>query len=77
MGVRGDFGSNGFVTKMQPFPMDDHYRTDIISCVGHLRSESVVALVLCMVACNGWGTGIVLYVPWDNTNPAEKRYNLE
>ena len=23
--------------------------------------------------CNGWGTNIVLYVPQDNTNPAEKR----
>jgi hypothetical protein len=45
----GGFGSNGFVTKMQPFPMDDHYRTDIINGVGHPRSDSVVLLVLCMV----------------------------
>ena len=28
------FGSNGFVTKTQSFPMDGHYRTDIISGVG-------------------------------------------
>jgi hypothetical protein len=77
MGVWGGFGSNGFVTKMQPFPMYGHYRTDIISCVGHLRSELVVPLVLCTVVCNGWGIGIVLQVPWDNTNPAKKGYNLE
>jgi hypothetical protein len=29
----GGFGSNGFVTKMQSFPMDGHYRTNIISGV--------------------------------------------
>jgi hypothetical protein len=51
------FGSNGFVTKVQPFPMVGHY---IISSVGHLRSDSIMPLVLCTVACNGWGTGIVL-----------------
>jgi hypothetical protein len=44
--VWGGFGSNGFVIKMQPFPMDGHYRTDIISSVGHPRSDSVVPLVL-------------------------------
>jgi hypothetical protein len=52
--------------------MGGHYRTDIISIVGHPRSDSIIPLLLCMVACNGWGTGIVLQVPWDNTNPAEK-----
>jgi hypothetical protein len=46
----GGFGSNGFVTKVQPFPMDGHYRTNINSGVGHLRSELIVSLVLCMVA---------------------------
>jgi hypothetical protein len=56
------FGSNGFVTKVQPFPMDGPYRTDIISGVGHPRSDSVMLLVLCTVACNGWGTDIVLQV---------------
>ena len=50
-----------------------HYRTDIISGVDHLRLDSVVLLVLCMVACNSWGTYIVLQVPQDNVNPAEKR----
>jgi hypothetical protein len=54
------FGSNGFVTNMQSFPMDDYYRTDIISGVGHLRSDSVLPLVLYTVACNGWGISIVL-----------------
>ena len=40
------FGFNGFVTKMQPFPMNGHYTTNIICGVGHLRSDSVVPLVL-------------------------------
>jgi hypothetical protein len=48
--------------------------TDIISGVGRPRSDSVVPLVLCMVACNGWSTGIVLQVPRDSTNLAEKGY---
>jgi hypothetical protein len=51
--------------------MGGHYKTDIISGVGHLRSDSVVLLMLCMVACNGWGTSIVLQVPQDNANPTE------
>ena len=38
------FGSNGFMTKIQPFPMDCHYRTDVISGVGHPRSDMVVPL---------------------------------
>ena len=40
--------------------MGGHYRINIVSGVGHLRSNSVVPLVLCTVACNGWGTGIVI-----------------
>jgi hypothetical protein len=36
------FGSNGFVTKVQPFPMVGHYRIDVISSVGYLRLDSVV-----------------------------------
>ena len=47
----GGFGSNGFVTKTQPFLVDGHYRTDIISGVGHLRSDSVMSLVLCTIYC--------------------------
>jgi hypothetical protein len=66
------FGSNGFVTKVQPFPMDGHYKMDIISGVGHPRLDSVMPLVLCMVTCNGWSTGIVLQVPRDSINPTEK-----
>jgi hypothetical protein len=66
------FESNGFVTKVQTFPMDDHYKMDIISGVGHLRSDSVMPLVLYKVVCNGWGTNIVLQVPRDNTNLDEK-----
>jgi hypothetical protein len=45
------FGSNSFVTKMQSFPMDGHYRTDIISGVGHLRSDLIIPLVLRTVYC--------------------------
>jgi hypothetical protein len=43
------FESNDFMTKTQPFLIDSHYRKDIISGVSHLRSDSVVSLVLCMV----------------------------
>ena len=35
-----------------------------------------LGLVLCIVACNDWGTGIVLQVPRDSANPAEKGKNL-
>ena len=45
------FGYNDFVTKIQPFPMDGHYRTYVISGMGHPRSNSIVPLVLCMVCC--------------------------
>jgi hypothetical protein len=47
----GGFGSNGFVNKMQSFPMDGYCRTDVISAVGHPRSNSVVSLVLHTVCC--------------------------
>jgi hypothetical protein len=69
----GGFGLNGFVTKVQPFPMDSHYKMDIISGVGHPRSDSIVPLVLCKVACNGWGVSIVLQVLRDSVNLAENR----
>jgi hypothetical protein len=48
------------------------YKMDFISSVGHPKSDSVVPLVLCMVACNGWGTGVVLQVPRDSANFIEK-----
>jgi hypothetical protein len=57
----GGFGSNGFVTKMQPFPIDGHYRTDVISSVGHPRSDSVVSLVLYMVCCAMVGAPALYY----------------
>jgi hypothetical protein len=31
---------------MQPFPMDGHYRTDVISGMGHPGLNSVMSLVL-------------------------------
>jgi hypothetical protein len=31
--------------------MDGHYRIDVVSGVGHPRSDSVVPLVLCTVCC--------------------------
>ena len=49
------FGSNGFMTKMQRFPMDGHYRMNIISGVRHLRPDSVVPLMLCTVAVQWLG----------------------
>ena len=55
MGIR----SNGcFVTNAAL--MDDHYMANIISYVGHPRSNLVMPLMLCMVAYNGRGTCIVL-----------------
>jgi hypothetical protein len=51
----------------------DHYRTYIISGVGHPRSDSVVLLVLWTVVYNIRGTDVVLLVPRDNANPAENR----
>jgi hypothetical protein len=51
--------------------MGSHYKTYIISSVGHPRSNSVVPLVLCMVAYNIRGTAVVLQVSQDRTNFAE------
>jgi hypothetical protein len=53
-----------------------HYRINIISGVGHSRSDSIIPLGLYMVAYDIRGTGIILQVPQDNTNPAEKGYYL-
>ena len=44
------FGSNDLVTKTQSFSMNGHYRMNIINSVGYSRSDSVMSLVLCMVA---------------------------
>jgi hypothetical protein len=51
VGGEGGFESNGFVTKMQPFPMDNHFRTNVICSVGHPRSDLVMPLVLHTVCC--------------------------
>jgi hypothetical protein len=49
------FGSIGFMTKMQPFPIDGHYRMDIISGVGYPKSDLIMSLVLCMIAVQWLG----------------------
>jgi hypothetical protein len=55
------------------FPMDGYYKTDVISGVGHRRSDSIVLLVVHTVRCaNGWDTGIVLQVPRDSVKPDKK-----
>jgi hypothetical protein len=56
------FGSNGFMTKMQSFPMDGHYRMNVISSVGHLRSDSVVPLVLRTICYAMVGTPALYYM---------------
>jgi hypothetical protein len=64
-------GSNGcFMTSTTLMP--SHYRTNIISGVSNLRSDSVVLLVLYMVAYNDQGIDIILQVHRDSTNFAEK-----
>ena len=50
-----DFGSNSFMTKTEPFPMDGHYSTNIINGVSHSRSDSVVPLVLYTVVVQWLG----------------------
>jgi hypothetical protein len=59
-------GSNGYFVTGAAL-MDSHYRTNIIRGVGHLRSNSIVSLVLCIVAYNIWGTCVVLEIPLDST----------
>jgi hypothetical protein len=55
------FGFNAFVTKMQSFLMDGHYRIDVISGVSHLRSDLVVPLVLRTVCCEMIGVPVLYY----------------
>jgi hypothetical protein len=54
-----DLGSNS-CSMASAALMGGHYKMNIINGVGHLRSDSVVLLVLCMVTYNIWGTGVVL-----------------
>jgi hypothetical protein len=49
----GGFRFNGFVARVQSFIMVGHYRTDVISGVGHQRSDSVMLLMLRTMAYNG------------------------
>jgi hypothetical protein len=46
---------------MQPFPMDGHYRMDVISGVGHPRSDLVVPLVLRTVCFHAMTGAPALY----------------
>ena len=46
--------------------MDGHYND-----AGHLRSDSVMPLMLCMVAYNIRGIDVVLQVSRNNANPTE------
>jgi hypothetical protein len=56
---------------MQPFPIDGHYRTHVISGVGYPRSDSVVQLVLSTVQCAMAGH-------WHYTaGPLRQRYPIE
>ena len=47
---------------------------NVISRCGPLGVEPNRAanVTYSMFLCNGWGIGIVLQVPWDSINPAEK-----
>ena len=53
-----------------------HYKTYIISGVGHLRSDLVVPLLLWAIAYNIRGTSVVLQVPRDNVKLVEREYYL-
>jgi hypothetical protein len=60
-GGGGRFGSNGFVTKMQPFPIDGYYKMNVISGMGSQRSDSVVPLMLRTVCCAMAGSPALYY----------------
>jgi hypothetical protein len=64
------FGSNGCFMAGAALT-DSHYKTNIISGIGHPRSDSVMPLVLCIVTYNIRGTNVVLKVPRNNANLAE------
>jgi hypothetical protein len=50
----------------------NYYMMDVINDVGHLRLNLIGLLVLRTVVFNVWGTNIVLQVPLDSVNPAER-----
>jgi hypothetical protein len=64
-------GSNGYVV-IGVALIGGHYKTYIISGVGHPMSDSVMLLVLWTIGFNIQGTSIVLQFPRDTTNPTEK-----
>jgi hypothetical protein len=51
--------------------MGSHYMIDIISGVGHPRSDLVVLLVLCTVVMQWLGYQHCTTGLWDSANPAE------
>jgi hypothetical protein len=51
--------------------MNGHYKMDIISAVGHLRSDLIMSLVLCTVVYNIQDTDVILQVTRDSINFAE------
>jgi hypothetical protein len=70
------FGSNGFVTKMRPFPMDGHYMMDVISGVGHPRSDLIVPLVLHTVCCAMAGARALYYRSLGTASTLLRRDNI-
>ena len=70
------FRSNDFVTKTYPFLMDGYYKTDIISGVGHRRSDSVVLLVLRTVCCAMAGALVLYYKSLRTTSTLLRRGNI-
>jgi hypothetical protein len=65
-----NLGSNGCLMTDAALK-SGHYKTYIICSVGHMRLDLVGLLVLCIVAYNDQGTGIVLQVIQDNANFTE------
>jgi hypothetical protein len=56
----GGLGSNDFVTKIQSFPMNGHYRMYVISGVGHPRSYLIIPLMLRKI-CSAMTGALALY----------------
>jgi hypothetical protein len=70
------FGSNGFVIKMQSFPIDGYYRTNVISCVGHPRWDLVVSLVLQTVCCAMGKASALYYRSLETTSTLLRKGNI-
>ena len=74
--VWGAFESNGFVIKTQPFLLDGHYRTDVISGVGHPMLDSVMLLVLRTVCCAMAGAPVLYYRSLGTVSTLLRRGNI-